>query len=170
MRGERATYCKVIDYIGENDRFKRYDEMTSEMSSGDAANTSKQVERFFKMAGLALMPSGWFDQNKLFLARGEQAWITDIVMPEAHLVSPQKFRAADKAFSDMVKRPARPWNFMAKEFLPALGAAGQRAAHEQISVDLARTAIVLEHYRLAHGEYPESLDALAPQVHFRSPA
>jgi hypothetical protein len=28
---------------------------------------------------------------------------------------------------------------------------------------LARVACVLERYRLAHGEYPESLDALAPQ-------
>ena len=30
-------------------------------------------------------------------------------------------------------------------------------------VDLARTAIALERYRLARGEFPESLDALAPQ-------
>ena len=30
-------------------------------------------------------------------------------------------------------------------------------------MDLARVAIALERYRLAHGEYPESLDALAPQ-------
>ena len=30
-------------------------------------------------------------------------------------------------------------------------------------MDLARTAIALERYRLAHAEYPESLDALAPQ-------
>jgi hypothetical protein len=163
MRGERAMNCKVTDYIGEKDRFKRYGEMTSEMSSDDAATTSKQVERFFKMAGLAVMPSGWFDQNKLFLARGEQMWITDVVMPEAHLVSPQKFREANKTFSDIAKRPARPWNFMAKEFLPALSGAGRISAREQISVDLARTAIALERYRLAHGEYPELLDALAPK-------
>ena len=36
-------------------------------------------------------------------------------------------------------------------------------AYAQASVDLARMAIALERYRLAHGEYPESLDALAPQ-------
>ncbi len=28
---------------------------------------------------------------------------------------------------------------------------------------MARMAIALERYRLAHGEFPESLDALAPQ-------
>jgi hypothetical protein len=36
-------------------------------------------------------------------------------------------------------------------------------AYGQSSVDLARTAITLERYRLAHGEYPASLAVLAPQ-------
>jgi hypothetical protein len=30
-------------------------------------------------------------------------------------------------------------------------------------MDLARVAIALERYRLAHGDYPDSLDVLAPQ-------
>jgi len=33
----------------------------------------------------------------------------------------------------------------------------------QASVDMARTAIALERHRLALGEYPETLDALAPR-------
>jgi hypothetical protein len=36
-------------------------------------------------------------------------------------------------------------------------------------VVLARVAIGLERYRLAHGEYPESLDALAPQFFDKLP-
>ena len=36
-------------------------------------------------------------------------------------------------------------------------------AISQSSVDMARTAVALERYRLAHGGYPDSLDALAPQ-------
>jgi hypothetical protein len=39
----------------------------------------------------------------------------------------------------------------------------KKFACAQSSVDLARVAIALERYRLAHGEYPESLDSLAPQ-------
>jgi hypothetical protein len=39
----------------------------------------------------------------------------------------------------------------------------EKTAAGQSYVNLARTAIALERYRLAHGEYPESLDALAPQ-------
>ena len=47
--------------------------------------------------------------------------------------------------------------------LPRIGNAVKKFAYAQTSVDLARVAIALERYRLAHGEYPESLDALAPQ-------
>jgi hypothetical protein len=46
--------------------------------------------------------------------------------------------------------------------IPALGAAAGRFAFAQASVDLARVACALERYRLAHGEYPAALDALAP--------
>jgi hypothetical protein len=47
--------------------------------------------------------------------------------------------------------------------LPALGGAVKKFASGQSSVNLARTAIALERYWLARGEFPESLDALAPQ-------
>jgi hypothetical protein len=47
--------------------------------------------------------------------------------------------------------------------MPALGNAVKKFAYAQSAVDLARTAMALERYRLAHGENPESLNALAPQ-------
>ena len=46
---------------------------------------------------------------------------------------------------------------------PAIGATARNIAAIQSSIDLARVACALERYRLAHGEYPEALDALAPQ-------
>ena len=39
----------------------------------------------------------------------------------------------------------------------------KKFARIQADVDLARVACALERYRLAHGSYPETLDALAPQ-------
>jgi len=39
----------------------------------------------------------------------------------------------------------------------------EKIAAIQSSIDLARIACALERYRLAHGQYPETLDALAPQ-------
>ncbi len=47
--------------------------------------------------------------------------------------------------------------------LPAVGASVRQFAYAQSSVDMARVASPLERYHLAHGEYPETLDALAPQ-------
>jgi hypothetical protein len=44
-----------------------------------------------------------------------------------------------------------------------LANAAPKFAFGQASVNLARTAMALERYRLARGAFPESLDALAPQ-------
>ena len=46
---------------------------------------------------------------------------------------------------------------------PTLGYFVEKLALMQSSIDLARVACAMERYRLAHGEYPETLDALAPQ-------
>ncbi len=48
--------------------------------------------------------------------------------------------------------------------LPALTRASQAAAGGEARRDLAQTALALERYRLAHGQYPESLDALVPDI------
>jgi hypothetical protein len=77
-------------------------------------------------------------------------------------ISPSAARHADEVLRTKIKRTT-PFNILEKMLMPALGSAGGKYAHAQASVDLARTAIALERYRLAHGEFPESLDALAPQ-------
>jgi nanoRNase/pAp phosphatase (c-di-AMP/oligoRNAs hydrolase) len=56
-----------------------------------------------------------------------------------------------------------PNNTYARDLLPGLVYALRKFAYAQSSVDLARVACALERYRLAHNEFPESLDALSPQ-------
>ena len=164
MRGERAMTCATIDFISKKNTYQRYRESFNSEAGDDGGVTLwGQLKNKAKPVGIYLMPAGWFIQNKLFFARGEQGWITGVVFPEKHLVSPQKYREVEQAESGVYSRPARPWNFLTKEFYAALGAAGRKSSREQISVDLARTAIALERYRLAHGDYPESLGALTPQ-------
>ena len=77
-------------------------------------------------------------------------------------VSPALARRADTALTAEIKT-ASPFNVLERLMLPGLGNLAKKIAWAQSSVDLARTAIALERYRLAHGEYPETLDALAPQ-------
>jgi tetratricopeptide (TPR) repeat protein len=168
MRGERAMTCATIDFLSKKNTYQRYRELFNSVNSeaGDDGGVTLwgQLNNKAKMVGIYLMPAGWFTQNKLFIARGEQGWITGVIFPEKHLASPQKYREVEQAESlSIYTSSAKPWNFLAKEFYPALGASGRKSSREQISVDLARTAIALERYRLAHGEYPESLDALVPQ-------
>jgi hypothetical protein len=77
-------------------------------------------------------------------------------------VSPAFFRKANAAITADTKSP-NPYNIAERMFLSGLGAAIKKFAYGQESVDLARVACALERYRLKHGGYPESLDALAPQ-------
>ena len=163
MRGERAETCATIDYISKEQSYQRYQALFVNMWANESVTLSGQFKNTAKAVGIYLMPAGWFAQNKICFARREQSWITGAIFPKEHLASPQKHREVDQAESKLYNSPARPWNFLAKKFLPALGAAGRKSCREQISVDLARTAIALERYRLARGEFPESLDVLAPQ-------
>jgi hypothetical protein len=53
--------------------------------------------------------------------------------------------------------------FMAKAMLKTLSSVSQKAAFAQSEVDMAMLACALERYRLAEGQYPDSLDALVPR-------
>jgi hypothetical protein len=46
--------------------------------------------------------------------------------------------------------------------LPALGNVPKKGAHGQAVADQVVIACALERYRLAHGQFPNALDALAP--------
>ena len=50
-----------------------------------------------------------------------------------------------------------------KMLLPALARFAEKCARAQAFADLARVACALERYRLANGQFPETLEALAPK-------
>ena len=81
---------------------------------------------------------------------------------DQRVVRPGAVQRAEASLEAEVKR-ANLFNLAERLFLPALGGAVKRFAFGQESVDLARVAVALERYRLAHDEYPESLDMLTPQ-------
>ena len=55
------------------------------------------------------------------------------------------------------------YTVQARMLAPAIAPVVKKVAFAQSEIDLARIACALERYRLAHGDYPESLDALEPQ-------
>jgi Bacterial type II secretion system protein G. len=145
MRGERAFAIASF----ENQRRTR--EMIVPQEGGGVI-TNK----------LRFMPSAYFYQNELAFARMCQQWILPLVDTETRVVSPDGLRRADQAVRAEMKHYS-PYKVQALMTFPALNAAVKKFAFAQASVDLARVACALERYRLAHGEYPESLDALSPR-------
>jgi hypothetical protein len=106
------------------------------------------------------MPGGWFEQNKLTMARMHMNLYWPAVNATTRTASP----AAVTRMTDACEKIGlNPFGLFARILLPALNRSPQKFVRAQSVADLARVACVLERYRLAHGEYPASLDALAPQ-------
>ena len=156
MRGELA--CQN----GEMERLRRHPERLQDLQ---VFNDGESQGSGFNLPGgllARLLPAGWFYQNQYRAAR----IMTEYYLPVADVAqgtfSPDLVHRGDAAVEAEVKSPT-PFNVLERMVLPALGNAARHFAYGQASVDLARTAIALERYRLAHGDLPESLVALAPQ-------
>jgi hypothetical protein len=172
VRGERTLEIANIEFLrhpphnppfGPRPRFYFIVPLLSLMR--ELSNLSGSGEDFqmnFQLLALSLGPSGWLYQNELNIAQFDTKWYLPIIDQETKTISPAKTRTADDALGQEIQRQT-PENILEVWLLPALGKVVQKFAYAQSSVDLARVAIALERYRLAHGEFPESLDSLAPQ-------
>lgn len=60
-------------------------------------------------------------------------------------------------------RRVTPYNIFARMLFPAFAKAGLKTAQRQTFLDLASIACALERFRLADGQYPETLAALTPR-------
>jgi len=149
VRGERAAHIKVIAWLAQ--KRSRCGEFFSLMG-GDTGNLRDMMTMY-------LMPKGWFYQNDIVLAQMHQQWNLPMVDATQQTISPEM---AKKNIPEWSGHPT-PFNFFARLLAPALGSYAQKTAYAQNAVNLARVAIALERYRLAHGDHPESLDALTPQ-------
>jgi len=109
-----------------------------------------------------LIPGGWFYQNQLRCARIMLEHYLPVADPGEDTFSPAVARHAEGLVETETKA-ITPYNVMERLMVPALSNAARKFAHAQSSVDLARVAIALERYRLAHGEYPETLDSVTPK-------
>jgi len=154
VRSERAAHVKIIDWM-EQER-SRYWVLFS-MFNTDERNT---MNHFGLAAEIYLMPRGWYYQSEITLSEVQQQRVIPMVNDAQQIVSPENARKSVEAVSAL--RPTAV-NLFARMLLPELGSYAMRAAHGQTAANLVRTAIALERYRLAHGEYPETLDVLAPQ-------
>jgi len=111
-----------------------------------------------------LTPSGWFYQNQLDFTR----ILNESFLPAADLTTHTFQPALARQGAERVQREFENisrYNILACVVfaLPDRSDAAEKFAFTQSSVDLARVAIALERYRLAHEKYPDTLAVLEPQ-------
>jgi len=148
MRGERTL---AIDSF-ENQRITRKYK-TVEVIDGKPRETTINMH---------LMPSAYFYQNELTFAQMHRQLILPLVDLTNRIAPPAALRQAQAAVQAQTKHYS-PYKVQALMLFPAVSTSVIKFANIQTDVDLARVACALERYRLAHGEYPKTLDALAPQ-------
>jgi hypothetical protein len=161
LRGERAGSIATVDYFRQH-RLE-FVQLLFAYDYRDVQNNNSTWEKagdFMEMTGNYFMPDGWLYENELAIAQTHQLWDSKMVDVEQRTVSPETMEQAGKSIGG---RRLTPWNFLSRESLSAIVATARKSARIQVEVDLARTTCALERYRLAHGEYPETLDALMPQ-------
>jgi hypothetical protein len=105
-----------------------------------------------------LMPRGWIYQNMATSAKlvHQQTRGFDSAND---IIQPKKIGGLTRQLDAI----AVPYKFIAAESIPNFTKAWQTTAFNQTLVNEAQIVCALERYRLARGEYPETLDALTPQ-------
>ena len=147
MRGERAASIAALDYMRRSRK----------MEFGDDAS-----QRIIQKINW-LVPSAFFYQNELTIARLHQQYFMPMADATTATVFPARVKDLDKKSDQDMNRHYWPYKIFAKMLTSALTASVKKFSYAQGAVVLARTAIALERFQIAHGNFPDSLDALAPQ-------
>jgi len=159
MRGEMGLQGGIIEYLRRH---------TAQFNSITGNDFGDQTASFPARIVGQLIPGSLFSQNRLHCARMMVEFYIPLADLNQQTISPTLTQRADAAVAADTRHWS-PYNILERMLLPALGNAVKKFAYAQSSADLARVAIALERYRLAHGEYPESLDALSPQFIVKVP-
>jgi hypothetical protein len=108
-----------------------------------------------------LGPRGWLYQNRANTLLAEYEVLEHI--DSAHqLIHPQNLEAAHRRLLSQLSRFS-PYTYLTAIMVPNCLKAATTTARNQTLANQAYLACALERHRLAHGEYPPTLDALLPQ-------
>lgn len=112
-----------------------------------------------------LIPLGMLRQNQVAETRYYTDLLTDLrgrftTVPQTGLAP--LITRAEREEAKFERMPYSPFTFTVKMIAPAIAHHRAKAVRLQTTVHLAITVCALERHRLAHGGYPETLDALVP--------
>lgn len=107
---------------------------------------------------LSWLPRGWFDQNYSLMTKLQQTVIESLDTTN-RIVVPAKTREFCDGLDKLGKHP---YEFVGAIVVPNFSKAVQTAAFNQSELDRAKVACALERYQLSAGQYPDTIEALAP--------
>jgi hypothetical protein len=154
LKAEQASVCHTAEIM-------TFREINSIVTEVPPHKTLWQKIKNLKSYRYDLMPRGWIYQNMVVYALLIQLPIESFA-PTGEVVSPQKIENAIFNVTASLDHYSL-FKMLAAIGIPNFTRAMQTTAHNQTMVNEAQIVCALERYHLAHGEYPETLDALAPQ-------
>ncbi len=107
------------------------------------------------------LPRGWLYQNIIVYAKLMRQY-ADSVDVSSRVIVPHRIDQAGEAV-EAAFASFSPFTLVAKIGIPNVAKAFKTAARNQTLANQAEIVCALERYRLAHGEYPETLAALSPR-------
>ena len=163
LDAERAAMVSVIEYIRTK---KDFEVMAKILEPEEAEDGSSERDRKMTTYLLWLMPSGWFQSEKLNYAQAFEARFRNVFDPVAKRVFPDMMasnmkvgRAAPNSdFQAVLQQHFVEWKALSVFDKGIVS----KAASAQCVCDEAAIACALERYRLAKGSYPAQLDVVAP--------
>jgi len=120
-----------------------------------------------RMLMVSLAPRGWNQQNMVVVATLAQKYL-DCFDAERQIFLPSQLDSVARDIQKNFSRPT-PVNFLAAISVPNFSRACQNVARAQTLVDEANVACALERYRLAHGDFPETLETLVREYFKKLP-
>jgi hypothetical protein len=153
MRGERAFSVSVVDWA----RRQGWKVNPSNLESGELDHQPSWVQ----LELLRFMPGGWYHRNMVTISQLHQDSTLAVVNEHTRRVSPQTAAAGERAFQSLPGGPGSA--FVRTLFSSSPTKAAVWSARMQTWLDAVRIACTLERYRLANGQLPDSLAALAPR-------
>lgn len=157
LDGERAAGILTADLLAEG-------KVTLNELTGDPSSTGRTAANAFGI----MMPHGWYEMEKLNYCRLYNLQLEGTFDVSAKKVFPEKVAANAKALERALagRNPVTTvlirHQLLAVIMLPALGNVTRKGALVQVTANQAMLACALERYRLAHGQFPDKLDALVP--------
>ena len=115
---------------------------------------------------LKTIPRGMLRQNQAALAHCESLMLAGVRRGITNAETAgltALVQAEDAKLENLIPTVLSPYSRVVGMVAPATGRALEKTARAQTLVKIAIVACALERYRIAHGEFPETLEQLSPQ-------